>query len=56
MKAAVTLHRVREVRPIRRPPNLINFQVEQGVYIVPKVLERGYLVIGKQKFVFESAR
>jgi|SRR5579862_623038 len=37
-------------------PNLINFQVEQGTYIVPKVLERGYLVIGKQKFVFDSAR
>jgi type IV secretion system protein VirB9 len=37
-------------------PSLVNFQVEQGVYIVPKVLERGYLVIGKQKFVFDSVR
>jgi type IV secretion system protein VirB9 len=37
-------------------PNLINFQVEQGLYIVPKVLERGYLVIGKQKLVFDLAR
>jgi type IV secretion system protein VirB9 len=37
-------------------PNLINFQVEHGLYIVPKVLERGYLAIGKQRLVFESAR
>jgi type IV secretory pathway VirB9-like protein len=37
-------------------PNLVNFQVEHGVYIVPKVLERGYLAIGKQRFPFESAR
>jgi type IV secretion system protein VirB9 len=34
-------------------PNLVNFQVEHGTYIVPKVLEKGYLAIGKQKFVFE---
>ena len=32
----------------------INFQVERGVYIVPKVLERGYLAIGKQKLAFEN--
>jgi type IV secretion system protein VirB9 len=37
-------------------PNLINFQVENGVYIVPKVLERGYLAIGKQKLEFETVR
>jgi type IV secretion system protein VirB9 len=37
-------------------PNLVNFQVENGVYIVPKVLESGYLAIGKQRFPFESAR
>jgi type IV secretory pathway VirB9-like protein len=43
--------------PSRVPtPNLVNFQVEQGVYIVPKVLERGYLVIGKRKLVFEAIR
>jgi type IV secretory pathway VirB9-like protein len=35
-----------------RTPNLVNFQVEHGVFIVPKVLDSGYLVIGKQKFVF----
>ena len=37
-------------------PNLVNFQVEHGVYIVPKVLERGYLAIGKQKLVFAGGR
>ena len=37
-------------------PNLVNFQVERGVYIVPKVLERGYLAIGKEKLAFEIAR
>ena len=33
-------------------PNLVSFQVEHGIYIVPKVLERGYLAIGKQRFYF----
>ena len=33
-------------------PNLINFQVEHGVYIVPKVLDRGYLSLGKERFEF----
>jgi hypothetical protein len=37
-------------------PNLISFQVERGLYIIPKVLERGYLAIGKQRLVFETAR
>jgi type IV secretion system protein VirB9 len=36
-------------------PNLVNFQVQHGTYIVPKVLDKGYLAIGKQKFVFERA-
>ena len=36
-------------------PNLINFQVEHGTYIVPKVLDKGYLAIGKQRFAFERA-
>ena len=34
-------------------PNLINFQVEHGVYIVPKVLENGYLSVGKQTLAFQ---
>ena len=37
-------------------PNLVNFQVEHGVYVVPKVLERGYLAIGKQRLLFEAKR
>ena len=37
-------------------PNLVNFQVERGVYIVPKVLDRGYLAIGKQRLSFEKVR
>src|SRR5437763_3738232 len=37
-------------------PNLVNFQVERGVYIVPKVLDHGYLAIGKQRLSFEKVR
>lgn len=37
-------------------PNLVNFQVEHGVYVVPKVLDRGYLAIGKQRLMFEAKR
>ena len=33
-------------------PNLINFQVENGVYIVPKILDNGYLAVGKKKPTF----
>ena len=33
-------------------PNLINFQLENGVYIVPKILDSGYLAIGKKKLPF----
>jgi type IV secretion system protein VirB9 len=33
-------------------PNLINFQLENGVYIVPKILDSGYLAIGKKKLSF----
>jgi len=34
-------------------PNLINFQVENGVYIAPKVIEDGYLVIGSKRATFK---
>jgi type IV secretion system protein VirB9 len=34
-------------------PNLVNFQVEHGVYVVPKVLENGYLAVGKQRLTFQ---
>ena len=48
--------RARRVATTRfKTPNLVNFQVEHGVYIVPKVLEHGYLVLGKQKLVFDIA-
>jgi len=33
-------------------PNLINFQLENGVYIVTKILDDGYLAIGKKKLPF----
>jgi type IV secretory pathway VirB9-like protein len=33
-------------------PNLINFQLESGVYIVPKILDSAYLAIGKKKLPF----
>lgn len=33
-------------------PSLINFQVHSGTYVVPKVLERGYLALGKARFAF----
>ena len=36
-------------------PNLVNFQVEHGVYVVPKVLENGYLAVGKQRLTFQRA-
>jgi type IV secretion system protein VirB9 len=33
-------------------PNLISFQFENGVYIAPKIIDAGYLAIGKQKLSF----
>jgi type IV secretory pathway VirB9-like protein len=33
-------------------PNLTNFQLEKGVYIVPKILDHAYLAVGKKKFTF----
>jgi type IV secretion system protein VirB9 len=33
-------------------PNLVNFQLENGVYIVPKLLDAGYLAVGKKKITF----
>jgi len=35
-------------------PSVVNFQVENGMYVVPKVLDRGYLAIGKEKFEFHT--
>jgi len=35
-------------------PSIVNFQVRQGTYVVPKVLDRGYLALGNQRFSFEQ--
>jgi type IV secretory pathway VirB9-like protein len=37
-------------------PNLIPFQLENGVYIVPKILDNGYLAIGTKKLAFARRR
>ena len=34
-------------------PNLINFQIENGVYIATKVIDSGYLAIGNKKLTFK---
>lgn len=46
-----TLYEVRD-----RMPNLVNFQVQDGLFIVPKVLDDGYLAIGKKHLLFERVR
>jgi type IV secretion system protein VirB9 len=33
-------------------PNLISFQFENGVYIAPKIIDIGYLAVGKKKLPF----
>ncbi|HKW19565.1 MAG TPA: TrbG/VirB9 family P-type conjugative transfer protein [Terriglobales bacterium] len=33
-------------------PNLINFDLENGVYIVPKIVDDGYLAVGKKRVTF----
>jgi Conjugal transfer protein len=33
-------------------PNLVNFDYRDGVYVVQKILGRGYLMMGKQKLAF----
>lgn len=33
-------------------PNLVSFELKNGVYVVSKVLDNGYLAIGKKKFNF----
>lgn len=33
-------------------PNLISFQFDNGVYIAPKIIDSGYLAIGKKKLLF----
>jgi type IV secretion system protein VirB9 len=31
-------------------PAAVNFRVEDGTYVVPKVLERAYLALGNERF------
>lgn len=33
-------------------PNLINFDLQNGLYIIPKIVDAGYLAIGKKKATF----
>lgn len=33
-------------------PNLINFDLDNGMYVVPKIMDAGYLAIGKKKVSF----
>jgi type IV secretion system protein VirB9 len=35
-----------------KKPNLINFDLQNGVYVVPKIVDEGYLVVGKKKITF----
>lgn len=34
-------------------PNLVNFEVRDGTYIVPKILDSGYFMLGKQRLIFD---
>jgi type IV secretion system protein VirB9 len=33
-------------------PSIVNFQVQNGTYVVPKVIERGYLALGNERLSF----
>ena len=37
-------------------PSLVNFQVKEGIYVVPKVLAHGYLALGKKRLSFQQGR
>lgn len=43
-----TLYEVRD-----GAPNLINYDLRDGVYVIPKILDRGYVEIGKKRMEFE---
>jgi type IV secretory pathway VirB9-like protein len=34
-------------------PNLVNFEVHDGTYVVPTILDSGYLMLGKQRLGFQ---
>jgi type IV secretion system protein VirB9 len=35
-------------------PNLVGYQIEQGVIVISKVIDHGYLAIGKRRLAFDS--
>ena len=35
-------------------PAVLNFQAHEGTYIVPKVLDEGYLALGKERYAFSQ--
>ena len=35
-----------------KKPNLVNFDLENGVYVVPKIIDNGYLAVGKKRATF----
>lgn len=37
-------------------PSLVNFHVQHGTYVIPKVLDRGYLALGKDRFAFRQGQ
>jgi type IV secretion system protein VirB9 len=37
-------------------PDLISFQLTNGTYVIPQVVDRGYLEIGKRRLPFERHR
>lgn len=37
-------------------PAVVNFQLQGGTYVIPKVVERGYLALGKDRFAFQQGR
>jgi type IV secretory pathway VirB9-like protein len=37
-------------------PAIVNFRVEHGLYVIPKVIERGYLALGKARLDFRQGR
>lgn len=42
-----TIYEIKDNRP-----NLINFDYQNGVYVIPKILDSGYLVAGKKRVTF----
>jgi type IV secretory pathway VirB9-like protein len=43
-----TLYEVRD-----GAPNLVNYELKDGTYVIPKLLDRGYVEIGKKRMEFE---